>query len=109
MLTAAALATLDGLAPSPIPSSADLLGLSHVVYDRDYAMQRFLNPLERGDMHRDILRTFCRPRPVVCRCGASIANIRARYRARVKARSRARMRVLLRKLHRRLAKVSPTL
>jgi hypothetical protein len=84
--------------------SADLLGLSHVAFDRDYAMQRFLNPLEGGDMHRDILRTFCRPRPVVCRCGASIAGIMARYRARVKARSRARMRVLLRRLQRKLVR-----
>jgi hypothetical protein len=105
-----AAATLVELALPPASSpSADLLGLSHVVYDRDYAMQRFLDPLDGGDMHRDILRTFCRPQPVVCRCGASIASIKARYRARLRARSKARMRVLLRRLQRKLARKSSTL
>jgi len=89
-------------------SSVDLLGLSHVAFDRDYAMQRFLNPLGRDDMHRDLPQTFCRPRAIVCRCGASIASIKARYRARLRARSKARMRVLLRRLQRKLKRKSPT-
>lgn len=95
-----------GEVPTLATPSIDLIGLSNLGEDRSYALQRFLHPVERGDMQRDIFQTLCRPQPVRCRCGTPIAAIKARYRARARERSKARMRIILRRLQRRLNKKS---